>query len=135
MEKDSFYSKKWDFTMEVVFYRMDRKIKEEKLFLDPKMTLSALAELSGTNRTYASGAVCSRYRNFRDYINSLRIENLLQDIHDGKCAELGEDDEDEFANRYGFSTRRSMDRILVRETGYTYNRIMKRRRRSSRASD
>lgn len=121
--------------MEVVFYRMDRKIKEEKLFLNPKMTLSMLAELSGTNRTYASGAVCSRYRNFRDYINSLRVEYLLQDIHDGRDMCLGAGDEDEFANRYGFKTRRSMDRILVKETGYTYNKIVKRRRRLSQLSD
>lgn len=135
MEKDSFNSRKWDFTMDVVFYRMDRKVKDEKLFLNPKITLSALAELSGTNRTYASGAVCSRYRNFRDYINSLRIEYLLRDIHNGKCMALSAVDEDEFANRYGFSTRRSMDRILVKETGYTYNRIVKRRMRLSRMSD
>lgn len=135
MEKDGFYSRKWDFTMEVIFYRLDRKIKEDKLFLNPKITLSSLALLSGTNRTYASGAICSRYRNFKDYINSLRIEYLLQDIHNGKCGNLDVGVEDEFANRYGFSNRRSMDRILVKETGCTYNKILRRCRKSSRSSE
>lgn len=129
MEKDSFYDRKWNFTMEVVFYRLDRKVKEEKLYLDPKASLPALAEKSGTNRTYASRAICTRFRNFKDYINGLRIENLLQDIHDDKCGYLETEEEDDFANRYGFSTRRSMDRILVKETGCTYNKILRRRRR------
>ena len=129
MEKDSFYGRKWNFTMEVVFYRLDRKVKEEKLYLDPKARLPALAEKSGTNSTYASRAICTRFRNFKDYINGLRIENLLQDIHDDKCGYLETEEEDDFANRYGFSTRRSMDRILVKETGCTYNKILRRRRR------
>ena len=99
--------------MDVVFYRLDRTVKEGKLYLNPKANLSALADMAGTNRTYASKAVCARYRNFKDYINTLRIENLLQDIHDDKCGWLDLDDEDDFANRYGFSNRRSMDRIDI----------------------
>lgn len=131
MDKESYYGRKWNFTMDVVFYRLDRTVKEGKLYLNPKANLSALADMAGTNRTYASKAVCARYRNFKDYINTLRIENLLQDIHDDKCGWLDLYDEDDFANRYGFSNRRSMDRILVRETGCTYNRILKRRRKKA----
>lgn len=117
-----------DFTLEVVFYRVDRTVRSEKLYLDPKLTLPVLADMAGTNRTYASRAVCSRFRNFKDYLNGLRVEHLLKDIQDGNCDDMGACDEDEFANSYGFSNRRSMDRVLSKETGYTYRKLMLRRK-------
>lgn len=106
---------------------MDVKMREEKLFLDPDMTLAGLSQRTGTNRTYASNAVCSRYRNFREYLNSLRVEHLLQDIREGICTEIDQADGDDFAMRYGFRSRRSLDRVLVRETGCTYLKIVRRR--------
>ena len=39
MDRSVFYGKKWDFTMEVVFYRLDRAMRDEKLYLKPGITL------------------------------------------------------------------------------------------------
>ena len=116
-----------NFRQDVIFDRIDRKMKEERLFLDPGLTLPLFSKLTGTNRTYASKAICGRYKNFRDYVNTLRVENLLGDIQARKCGGVSLlEDTDEFANSYGFSTRRS----LVKETGCTYRKIWKRRRLS-----
>ena len=116
--KDS--RKAWEYTREVVFERLDRKMREDKLYLDYSMTLPKLSEMTGTNRTYASRAICEKYKSFRGYINSLRVEHLLADVQESS----------EFANSYGFRTRRSLDRILVKETGCTYRKILRRRNRS-----
>lgn len=129
MARNVLFGDKWDFTLEVVFYRMDRTVKSGKLYLDPKLTLPVLADMAGTNRTYASRAVCSRFRNFRNYLNGLRVEHLLRDIQDGNCDDMGVCDEDEFANSYGFRNRRSMDRVLSKETGYTYRKLLMRRKK------
>ena len=59
MDRSVFYGKKWDFTMEVVFYRLDRAMRDEKLYLKPGITLSALADMAGTNRTYDSRSICA----------------------------------------------------------------------------
>ena len=76
--KDS--RKAWEYTREVVFERLDRKMREDKLYLDYSMTLPKLSEMTGTNRTYASRAICEKYKSFRGYINSLRVEHLLADV-------------------------------------------------------
>ena len=126
--KDS--RKAWEYTREVVFERLDHKMREDKLYLDYSMTLPKLSEMTGTNRTYASRAICEKYKSFRGYINSLRVEHLLADVQESRTAEPEGGDPDEFANSYGFRTRRSLDRILVKETGCTYRKILRRRNRS-----
>lgn len=59
MARNMCFGNRRDFTLEVVFYRVDRTVRSEKLYLDPKLTLPVLADMAGTNRTYASRAVCS----------------------------------------------------------------------------
>ncbi len=129
MEKDRI-SKDWKYTKEVIFERLDRKMKDEQLYLDYRLTLPVFSKMTGTNRTYASRVICEKYKGFREYLNSLRIEKLLSDIQEERCAGLELKDPDEFANSYGFRTRRSLDRILVKETGCTYRKILRRRNRS-----
>ena len=114
--KDS--RKAWEYTKEVVFERLDHKMREDKLYLDYSMTLPKLR------------AICEKYKSFRGYINSLRVEHLLADVQESRTAEPEGGDPDEFANSYGFRTRRSLDRILVKETGCTYRKILRRRNRS-----
>ena len=90
--------KTWEYTREIVFERLDRRMREDKLYLDYSMTLPKLSEMT--------------------------------DVQEKNAVEPEGGDPDEFANSYGFRTRRSLDRILVKETGCTYRKILRRRNRS-----
>lgn len=126
-EKHNSDNGQWERIKDVIFDRLDRKMKEDRLFLDCSLTLPRFSKLSGTNRTYASRAICGKYKNFKEYLNTLRVENILRDVQTEESPDLQMTDPDEIANRYGFRTKRSLDRILVRETGCTYRRILKRK--------
>ncbi len=112
---------------DLIFEKMDRRIRKRKLYLDPDFSLEQAAKLAGANRTYASRAVGSRFENFKQYINTLRVENLLCDFYGDECDEYLFDDTDEFAQEYGFHTKRSLDRIVSLQTGTTYARIKRSR--------
>ena len=106
-----------------IFQRIDSLMKKEKLFLDYEINLVKLARLVGTNRTYASRAICMKYKNLKEYLNKLRLDNLFYEFKSDNMGILC-DDPDDFANKYGFRTRRSLDRVLNREKGCTYSRMM-----------
>lgn len=59
--------------------RFDECINEEKVFLNPKLTLTDLALKVGTNRTYMSNYI-NRVLNttYFDFINSLRLEHATE---------------------------------------------------------
>lgn len=116
-----------DWILDIKFRRLDLKVRRDELFLDPDITLAGMARLSGTNRTYVSEAVRTRFVCFRDYLRSLRLERLLNDIRDGKCSERVEGDWDDFARSYGFRTKRSMNAALMGLTGCNYFRLVRRR--------
>ena len=104
--------KTWECTREIVFERLDRRMREDKLYLDYSMTLPKLSEMTGTNRTYASRAICEKYKSFREYINGLRVEHILADVQEKNAVEPEGGDPDE------------------KETGCTYRKILRRRNRS-----
>ena len=55
--------------------RLEELVEEECLYLDPNLTLAALATRVGTNRTYLSDYFCNvLHVMFYDYINGLRIQ-------------------------------------------------------------
>ena len=55
--------------------RFDECINDEKVFLNPKLTLTDLALKVGTNRTYMSNYINRELKKtFFDFINSLRLE-------------------------------------------------------------
>ncbi len=112
---------------EMVFEKMDRKIRKRKSYLNPKFSLIEAAKLAGTNRTYTSRAVGHHFDNFKQYINTLRVENLLCDFYGDSCDEYLFDDSDEFAQEYGFKTKRSLDRIVYLQTGSSYAKIKRSR--------
>lgn len=111
---------------EWIFCIIDSKVKQEKLFLMAGMTLLDIADAIGINRTYTSRAICSKYRGFRDYINTLRIEYFLDEMFGCKSGYRPHCDKDDFALKYGFRNLRSLDRILKIHTGYTLSRLVKK---------
>lgn len=55
------------------------RILEEKMFLDPTISLASMAERLNTNRTYLSNSIHGRYgQNFSNFINHRRIEYALE---------------------------------------------------------
>lgn len=57
---------------------------DEKLYLDPMLSLVSLSEKLNTNRTYLSSSIHEcRGQNFSDFINNLRIEHFIS-LMDGE---------------------------------------------------
>lgn len=61
--------------------RLIQKVLDEKLFLDPSLSLVSLAEQLHTNRTYLSNSIhACRNQNFSEFINSLRIAYFVETV-------------------------------------------------------
>ncbi len=59
--------------------RIDSAMMNERLFLQPDLSLTVLCEKVGTNRTYASKAIKeAKGCNFPDYVNRLRMDYALE---------------------------------------------------------
>lgn len=58
--------------------RLIRRVEEEKLYLDPSLSLVSLSEMLHTNRTYLSASIhACRNQNFSEFINALRVEYFM----------------------------------------------------------
>lgn len=118
-----------------IFKKIDIIVREEKLFLDYNISLEKLARIVGTNRTYLSRAICMNYKNLKEYLNKLRLDNLLNDFDSDKAGDALCDDQDDLANKYGFRTRRSLDRVFNREKGCSYSNMMKKKKKKKSGKD
>ena len=66
-------------TPSTLMERIDSAMMNESLFLQPDLSLTALCEKVGTNRTYASKAIKdAKGCNFPDYVNRLRMDYALE---------------------------------------------------------
>ena len=96
-------------------------MEEEKAYLRADLTLeSAAADLS-TNRTYLSECVREDFgTNFRDYVNSLRIEAAKKELlaHPG-------DNLSSIASRTGFASSSQLVKKFQEMTGLTPRRWSK----------
>ena len=83
-------------------------MKKKQLFLNPELSLSALAAELGTNRTYLSALINQQFGvNFSTYINQLRAEyakNYMQQYPDTKKEEL--------CQKSGFGSVSTMHRVM-----------------------
>lgn len=61
--------------------RLKKAIAEDRVYLDPNLTLIGLSDKLSTNRTYLSKVINLNYNcSFSEYVNSLRIEYALSII-------------------------------------------------------
>lgn len=89
--------------------RLEDYIERKKLYLDPYMSLSRIASLVGSNRTYISNILASR-NGFKNYLNELRFKHIFHQIAALPCNQEGilrEDGEREDAADYAFIILRS----------------------------
>lgn len=105
--------------------QLEHVIIEEKIFLDPDISLVTLAERIKTNRTYLSDAIHMTYgMSFSDYFNHLRIQYAIERMREKKRA--GEPIlVKEIALESGYNISSSFYRAFVKEMGVTPKQWMK----------
>jgi AraC-like DNA-binding protein len=103
-----------------LFDKLKNALETEKRFLDPNLTISALAKELHTNREYLSRAINHFYsKNYTDYINQYRVKSailLFEDITNGttkNCTML------KVANSSGFKSTSTFNPAFKKINGIT----------------
>lgn len=117
------YLESMNIVNEQTLKKIEDAIVERKLFLNPRINVSKLAQHVGSNRTYTSRAICSKYGTFRNYITKVRVDNLISYIYDNDTPYHIIEDGEELAYGSGFINRRAMDRALIKSVGKSYAEI------------
>lgn len=99
--------------LDYIAAKLELKIKTEKMYTNPDLSIHDLAAEIGTNRSYISSTINTFYnRNFCSYINHYRFQELadtLQKENDYSHKEL--------ATKCGFGSIDSMKRTVKMKTG------------------
>lgn len=103
--------------------QLERIMKEEKPFLDHKLTLKSLAEHLDIHPNYLSQLINERFqRNFYDFINTARVEEfkkLVQQPESQNYTLLA------LAIECGFSSKSSFNKFFKKSTGKTPSEFIK----------
>lgn len=96
---------------------LERLIHTKKIHTNPQLTLNDVASELGTNRNLVSITINQGFQmNFNDYINSKRIETVIQEIKNGTHLEktlLG------IALESGFNSKSTFNRAFKKNTSLT----------------
>ncbi|MCL2502450.1 MAG: AraC family transcriptional regulator [Bacteroidales bacterium] len=94
---------------------VDKELKRSKYYLDSRLSADSLSRKIGTNRNYLSRAIFFiSGNNFCNYVNQLRIEELLSG---GASVMQSKDTLYDAALVCGFNNRRTFYRAFLREKG------------------
>jgi AraC-like DNA-binding protein len=99
--------------LDYIAAKLDLKLKTEKMYTNPDLSIQDLAAEIGTNRSYISSTINTFYnRNFCSYINHYRFQELSDTL-------LKENDysHKELATKCGFGSIDSMKRTVKMKTG------------------
>lgn len=113
----------------ILAVRLEQKMSEDKLYLNPKLTLTDVATAIGTNKTYLSNYLNNTLNtSFFDYINTFRINETCRIIE--MMPERGRISMSKVAQMSGFNSLSSFHRYFVKLKGispksYYVNRLMK----------
>ena len=92
----------------------------QKMYLKLDFTLNELADYCKTNRSYLSQYINQvKQMSFPDYINSLRVNLLLDDLQTNY--QLRQLKTEIIAEKYGYSNRRSFSNAFIKITGISYS--------------
>ncbi len=95
--------------------KLDRAINMDKIYLNPQLSLTDLANKIGTNRTYLSRYI-NHYKDtpFINYINNFRCEEAQRLIQDHNCTlSLTE-----ISEHSGFASYSTFRRVFKQKYGY-----------------
>lgn len=106
-------------------HNLEQLMHEEKVWMNPHLTLPDLTTLVGTNRTYLSNYLNNTLNTtFYDYINGFRLEAALALLDDPDTSLTMV----ELAESCGFNSTSTFRRVFVREMGCSYvdyrNRVL-----------
>ena len=113
----------------ILAVRLEQKMSQDKLYLNPKLTITDVATAIGTNKTYLSDYLNNtRNTSFFDYINNYRINEACRIID--AMPEEGRKSMSVVAQKSGFNSLSSFNRYFVKLTGispksYYVNSLMK----------
>ena len=113
----------------VLAVRLEQKMSQDKLYLNPKLTTTDVATAIGTNKTYLSNYLNNTLNtSFFDYINTFRINEACRIID--AMPEEGRKSMSVVAQKSGFNSLSSFNRYFVKLTGispksYYVNSLMK----------
>lgn len=94
-----------------------KSFEERKLFLIPKISLNDLAKELNTNRSVVSNYINrSRQKNFNQYINQLRIDNIVERLINEP--NLQKYTIDALAEETGFNSRKTFSDAFLEHTGF-----------------
>ena len=105
--------------LEAEFSRLDQLVRKEELFPEPRLTRAELAQACQLPERQVSQVIrTATGRNFNDYINALRIEDVQAMMRED--AERGERRRIlDLAYTAGFSSKSVFNEVFKRETGVT----------------
>ena len=113
----------------ILAVRLEQKMNQDKLYLNPKLTTTDVATAIGTNKTYLSNYLNNTLNtSFFDYINTFRINEACRIIE--MMPERGRISMSVVAQKSGFNSLSSFNRYFVKLTGispksYYVNSLMK----------
>ena len=113
----------------ILAVRLEQKMSQDKLYLNPKLTTTDVATAIGTNKTYLSNYLNNTLNtSFFDYINTFRINEACRIID--AMPEEGRKSMSVVAQKSGFNSLSSFNRYFVKLKGispksYYVNSLMK----------
>ncbi len=102
---------------------LDKLVSENKVYLDPDLTVVSLAEMLGTNRTYLVKAIKKKHgMNFPDFINGHRVAAAIRLFDSEEAKNLSIDG---IAGLAGFNNRVTFAKVFKQSTGMSPSIFMK----------
>ena len=112
-----------DNKFEKIFQSINQLIREEKLYLNPNMSLELLSKKLKVNTKYISLAINQVYgKSFSKYINVLRVEAFIEEIHKEENQHLNLLS---VALSCGFPSKSSFNRIFKEFKGVSPSEYLK----------
>ncbi len=100
-----------------------RLVDEEHIFLQPNLSVSDIARLLHSNRTYVSQMINAEFGcSFYDYINDKRIQFAQQMVRENPVLI-----QEQIAQASGFTHAATFSRVFKRQTGQTFREWQKSR--------
>ena len=96
-------------------HTLNKLFKQDHIYLNPELSLSDVARLIGTNRSYLSEYFNNNcHSSFIDYINNLRLDHAVDLMNKNEKMSL-----DEISSSSGFNSLSTFRRAFVRKHGVT----------------
>lgn len=97
--------------------KLQELIEQDRIWLEPQLTLSDLAARVGTNRTYLSNYLNKTlHTTFYDYINGFRMEAAVKQLEDPDLTATMV----EVAESCGFNSLSTFRRVFIRAKGCSF---------------